>query len=170
MKYKMYDVEDEETVLKKISKLQPLSYNRFRWWRNFTQLSTPLPQDAPLLKKIENGDLEFSHYYWQAKYVEIEINSKYQELQNLEDVIRDTQLDRAKRKRLYEDFERDENDKLNFIKKDFTKEFHISELQFEDEVVEYDGTLEEFYHHCAVKFGKRIRIKSRRGRPKKTIN
>ena len=167
MEYKIYDIEDEETILKKISKLQPLNYNRFKWWRNFTQLKTPLPPDAPLLKKIENGDLEFSHYYWQAKYVEIEINNKYQELQDLEDVIRDTQLDRAKRKRLYEDFERDENDKLNFIKKDFTKEFHISLSQFDDEVIEFDGTLKEFYHHCSFKFKKRIRIKSRKGRPKK---
>ena len=31
------------------------------------------------------------------------------------------------------------------------------------------GSLEELYHHCFVKYGKKIRSKSKRGRPRKNL-
>jgi hypothetical protein len=167
MEYQIYDIKNKEVIIQQIKKLQPLGYNKFRWWINFTQPIQPLLPNAPLLSKIKNGDLEFSHYFWQAQYVEIAINKKYQKLKNLENLLEETQLDRAKRKRLYEEFEKDERNKLNFIKKDFIKEFYISESQFDNEISEFDGTLEEFYYFCSEKFIKKTRIKSKRGRPKK---
>ena len=56
---KIFNVENEEFVLKQIDKLQPLNYNRFRWWRRFTQKHKPLHNSSPLLDKIQNGDLDF---------------------------------------------------------------------------------------------------------------
>jgi len=56
---KIFNVENEEFVLKEIDKLQPLNYNRFRWWRRFTQKNQPLHNTSSLLDKIKNGDYEF---------------------------------------------------------------------------------------------------------------
>lgn len=165
-----YKVGNEDHVLKEIAQLQPLNYNQFRWWRRFDQPNKALDKNAPLLSKIQNGDLEFSHYWWQAKYTEMEMNEKFYECIDQQDFIEKTQVDRARRKRLYEDFEKDEAEKLMYIKKEFTKEFRMDEEDYENEVIEFDGSLEDLYHHCAVKYGKKIRIKSKRGRPRKYGN
>ena len=71
---KLYNVSNEKHILKEISKLQPLNYNQFRWWRRFDTPNKPLHKYSALIDKIKNGDYDFSHYYWQAKYAEIEIN------------------------------------------------------------------------------------------------
>lgn len=162
MSQKVYNVENEEVVLKEISKLKPLNYNRFRWWRRFDQPKKQLANNAPLLDKIKNGDLDFSHYWWQAKYTEIELNSQWRGSADTQHFIETTQVDRARRKRLYEDFERDESEKLQYIKKQFVKEFFITEKEYEAEMLEFEGTLEELYHHCTVIYGKKIKIKKRK--------
>ena len=78
VKHYIYDV-DKETVLDKISQLQPLNYNQFRWWRRFDTPNKPLHKYSDLLRKIRNGDYDFSHYYWQARYAEMEINELHHE-------------------------------------------------------------------------------------------
>ena len=76
MRQGIFKINNEDLIHKEISKLRPLNYNRFMWWRRFTQPKRPLDKKAPLLNKIKNGDLEFSHFYWQALYTEIEMNEK----------------------------------------------------------------------------------------------
>ena len=169
MKQKVFNVTNKELVLQEISKLQPLNYNQFRWWRRFDQPNKPLHKNASLLDKIQNGDLEFSHYWWQAKYTEIEMNEILENCIDYQDWGEKTQVDRARRRRLWEDFEKDEAEKLSYIRKEFSKEFRMTEEDYEDEITEFDGSLEELYHHCFVKYGKKIRIKSKRGRPRKNL-
>jgi len=84
----------------------------------------------------------------------------------------ETQVDRARRKRLYEDFEKDEAEKLKQIQKEFILTFRMSKEDYEQEVIEFDGSLEDFYFHCKQKFGEyAIPLRSKRGRkPKHTIN
>jgi hypothetical protein len=53
----------------------------------------------------------------------------------------------TRRKKLWEDFEKDESTKLQDIKKNFLKEFEIDSEDYEDEIGEFDGTLEEFYYY-----------------------
>ena len=72
----VYDGSNEETILREISKLRPLKYNKFQWWRKFASNNRPLDDKAPLLDKIKNGDLEFSNYFWQARYIELLLNEK----------------------------------------------------------------------------------------------
>jgi len=170
MRPSQYHVENEELVLQEIAKLQPLNYNQFRWWRRFDQPKKALDKNAPLLDKIKNGDLEFSHYWWQAKFSEIELNAKLQQAIDYQDFVEKTQLDRARRKRLYEDFEKDEIEKLNLIKKLFVQEFYMTKDDYEKELSEFDDTLEQFYYHCQIIFKKKLQIKSKRGRPKKYGN
>ena len=169
MKQKVFNVTNKELVLQEIAKLQPLNYNQFRWWRRFDQPNKPLHKNASLLDKIQNGDLEFSHYWWQAKYTEIEMNEILENCIDYQDWSEKTQVDRARRRRLWEDFEKDEAEKLSYIRKEFSKEFRMTEDDYEDEITEFDGSLEELYHHCFVKYGKKIRIKSKRGRPRKNL-
>ena len=167
MNHQPYQIQNEDVILDKISNLQPLNYNQFRWWRRFDQPNPKLPNSAPLLDKINNGDLEFSNFYWQAKYCEIELNEKFLSSKDSQHWMDITRMDRARRKRLWEDFEKDEHTKLEYLKKQFTREFFISEDEYEEEIVQFGGTLKELYIHCESKYGKQLRSKSRRGRPKK---
>ena len=140
----------EEEVLNQLSKLQPLNYNRFYWWRRWGAKKQPLHKYHPLLDKIRNGDFDFSHFFWQAVYSEIEINKKLEEIGDFGILRENHAVDFARRKRLWEDFEKDENDRLQAITTNFLNEFRMTEEELEKELSEFDGTLEELYHHCSV--------------------
>ena len=155
---RVFTVGNEELILREIAKLQPLNYNRFRWWRKFDQPKKPLPNKAPLLDKIQNGDLEFSHYWWQAKFSELELNKAYVDCDfEMQKLLEKHAVDLARRKRLWEDFERDEKDKLISLRKQFSKEFRMTEEDYENEIIEFGGSLEELYHHCTVIYGKKYK-------------
>ena len=66
-------------------------------------------------------------------------------------------VDLARRKRLWEDFEGDEKDKLISLRKQFSKEFRMTEEDYENEIIEFGGSLEELYHHCTVIYGKKYK-------------
>tara|TARA_R110002167_G_scaffold102784_3_gene266363 strand:+ start:2338 stop:2841 length:504 start_codon:yes stop_codon:yes gene_type:complete len=163
----LYEV-NEKLVLKEIKKLQPLNYNRFRWWRRFTSKTQPLHKNSDLLPKIQNGDYEFSQYYWQAKYTELEINKIYDECYpDFSKFNEKNAVNGVRRKRLLSDFEKDENDRLNQIPKDFYIHFKMTKTQVKEEMEEFGNSLEKFYIYCEKKFGKRNKPMSTRGRPKK---
>ena len=165
---KVYNIDNEELIRKQISKLQPLNYNQFRWWRKFDQPQKSLPNNAPLLDKIKNGDLEFSHYYWQAKFTELAINEAFNEYNgDRQKLLEKNAMDLSRRKRLWDDFERDEKDKLTFLRKQFSKEFKMTEDDYENEILEFKGSLEDLYHYCELSYGKKNRLSTTRGRPKK---
>lgn len=170
MKQKVFNVTNEDLVLQEISKLRPLNYNRFMWWRRFDQKKRPLDKKAPLLDRIKNGDLEFSHYYWQALYTEIEMNEKLNECIDDQHWIEQTRVDKQRRRRLYDDFEKDETEKLATLRKQFSKEFRMTKEDYDDEILEFGGTLLELYRYCEIKYGKKIKITSKRGRPRKYGN
>jgi hypothetical protein len=167
MNHQPYNIKNEKVILDKISQLQPLNYNQFRWWRRFEQPNKLLPNNSSLLDKINNGDLEFSHFYWQAKYMEMQLNQAYQESHDSHHWVESNRMDRARRKRLWEDFEKDEFKKLEYIRKEFLREFFIEGDEYDLEIVSFDGTLKELYSHCESKYGKQLRSKKRRGRPSK---
>jgi hypothetical protein len=144
----VFEVSNPKHVLKEIKKLKPLKYNRFFWWRRFASYNQPLPKKSSFLDKIKNGDFDPSHYYWQAKYSELEINEKFEECkQDYQDLLMKYPVILTRRKKLWEDFEKDESTKLQDIKKNFLKEFEIDSEDYEDEIGEFDGTLEEFYYY-----------------------
>jgi len=65
-------MHSKEVIVKKLSQLTPLKYNQFYWWRKWGPKNTPLFSSRPLLDKIKNGDFDFSLYFWQALYSELE--------------------------------------------------------------------------------------------------
>ena len=168
MVQRVFTVDNEELILREIAKLQPLNYNQFRWWRKFDQPKKSLPDKVPLLDKIQNGDLEFSHYWWQAKFSELELNKAYIDCDfEMQKLLEKHAVDLARRKRLWEDFEKDETNKLDYIRKEFSKEFRMTEEDYETEIMEFGGSLEELYHHCTIVYGKKLRSLKQRGRPAK---
>ena len=167
MRQAIFNVKNEELILKEISKLRPLNYNRFMWWRRFDQKKRPLDNKSSLLDKIKNGDLEFSHYYWQALYTEMEMNEKYIECIDEQHFLEQSRVDKERRRRLYTDFEKDEAEKLKILRREFAKEFRMTKEDYDSEILEFGGTLLQLYRHCEIKYGKKLRIQSKRGRPRK---
>ena len=169
VKHYIYNV-DKETVLEKISQLQPLNYNAFRWWRRFDTPNKPLHKHSDLLRKIQNGDYDFSHFYWQAKYAELEIDEVYNECYPDYTLFNEKNaMNGARRKRLWDDFEKDEKDKMLQIEKDFHITFKMSRTQVREEIEEFGGTLEMLYHYCENQYGKRQKRLETRGRPRKNL-
>ena len=150
---RIYKVGNEDLVLEEISKLRPLKYNKFQWWRRFAAPNKPLEDKAALIDKIKNGDLEFSNYFWQALYTELELNAKREGVRDGMEWIETTQVDRARRKRLWEDFEKDEAKKLEYIKKQFVKTFRMTLEDYENQLSRATGTLEDLYYTCESLFG-----------------
>lgn len=150
---RIYRVENEDLVLEEVSKLRPLKYNKFQWWRRFASPNRPLEDKASLIDKIKNGDLEFSNYFWQALYTELELNAKREEVRDGMEWIETTQVDRAKRKRLWEDFEKDESRKLEYIKKQFVKTFRMTVEDYGEQLSKATGTLEDLYYTCENLYG-----------------
>lgn len=73
----------------------------------------------------------------------------------------------TRRKKLWEDYEKDESTKLEEIKKNFVSEFEMTEEDYESEVIEFGGTLEDFYIYIRKTYDTRLSPLKRRGRPKK---
>ena len=164
----LFKVNNPELVIKEIKKLQPLNYNQFRWWRRFDSKTKPLPKGATFLQRIQNGEFEFSHYYWQAQLCELEINEKHKEYNgDVQKLIEKHSVDLARRKRLWEDFNKTEVELLAELKKGFLREFVMTSQEYEDHITNFDGTTEEFYMYCLKTFDRSGKPVERRGRPPK---
>lgn len=164
----LYKTNDPKTIIREIKKLKPLKYNKFMWWRRFSTKNQPLPKGAKFFDKIKNGDFEFSHYFWQAQLCEIEINQKCIEYKgDIQMLLENNGVDLNRRKRLWEDFEKNESDMLQTLKKGFLREFTMSADEYEQHVIEFNGTTEEFYMYCLKTFDRSGKQAERRGRPSK---
>jgi hypothetical protein len=160
-----------KVIEKNLSKLQKLKYNQFLWWRRWSAKNKPLHKDSSLWDKINNGDYNFSPYFWQIQYCEWEIEQKrLKYLGDHERFCEESVMDFQRRRRLREDHEKYENENLAQLKKDFVKTFRMTEEDFDKDVIEFDGEVKDFYIYCEQKFRKYNipeTIKSRRGRPPK---
>ena len=157
---------------KEFSKLQKLKYNQFRWWRMYDTKNKPLDKRKPLRDRILNGDYDFSHYWYQAAWVEHDLNDLQVECKDDDGLfVEKGAVLRARRKRLLEDFEKDEKEKLEELYNEFPKYFRVSKDQVKKEMAEFSGSLIDFYYHMDEKYKITFipyeSIK-KRGRPKKT--
>jgi len=164
----LYKTNDPKVIHREIKKLQPLNYNQFMWWRRFTSKNKPLPKGATFFQRIQNGEFEFSHYFWQAQLCELEINEKHIEYRgDIERLLHNNGVDLARRKRLWEDFNKTEVILLAELKKGFLREFVMTSQEYEDHITDFDGTTEEFYMYCLKTFDHSGKPVERRGRPPK---
>ena len=166
-----------EELKKKFSHLQKLNYNQFRWWRLYDVKKKPLAAHFPFRARIKNGDYDFSHYWYQAAWVEHDINDLAIECKDDAGLFSEkVQVLSARRKRLYEDYEKDEKWKLDDLVKEFSRNFHITKDEAMLEMEEFGGTLLELYDYISthskykLKANKAPRVTfKKRGRPKKCL-
>jgi hypothetical protein len=135
----------------------------------YDNLTPPLPNKSPLIDKILNGDFDYPHYKLQAELVEHELNELVKKCGgNNEKFGEKSSLLRTKRKRLLDDFEKEENAKLRQLVIEFTKNFEATKEQIEEEMLRFVGNLGEFYYYMGVRFQK-IQNPNKRGRKIKNI-
>ena len=148
-----FKTSPREIVENEINKLQKLNYNRFFWWRNFAVKQKPLHKYSPLIDKIKNGDYDPSPYMWMVQHAILEAYPKI----NIEkdDPVKQSEvlvLDIARYRRLMADFEKDEAERMNNLYKEFKINFKLDEETVQNEMSDFDGTLEEFYHYIRKKY------------------
>jgi hypothetical protein len=160
----------KEMVLSHIKKLQPLNYNKFMWWRTHTDKVVPLGKRALLKDRILNGDFNPSSYFWQAQLAlytakdKLDL-SKHDTRYQLELIAVDIQ----RYKKLMEDFEKEEKNRMFALYDAFTSEYKITKEELEEEFLKWSGDILSFYYY-AEEFIYKTPASNRkegRGRPKK---
>ena len=144
----------EEQLEKKFSKLRKLKYNQFRWWRMYDAKNQPLHKYSPLIDRIKNGDFDYSHYIYQAMWCEHEMNKLYMSIgpEDMGRYVEESSLLRTRRKRLLEDFHKDEKEKMEAITKEFALAFRLPKDEIKVYMGEFGGTLEELYIKLEQKY------------------
>lgn len=129
-----------------------MSYNRFMWWRKFTSKKKPLPTTASFEEKVVNGDFDLSPFKFEAELVEHTLRKKWHQYPDSAEFLEAARMDIARRKRLLEDHEKDEKQKLDTFFKGMAKSFRVEIEVIEDYLNSFDGdTVKEFYIYLMKK-------------------
>ena len=130
-------------------------YDRFMWWRSYTLRNNPLSNRHPLRDRIINGDFDLGSFIFEIELVEHRINDKFKEIgHDYTQYHEAISLDRARIKRLKEDRDKDEERKLEELKRAFLLEFKMTKEQYEDEIVKTHKDLLSFYDKMENKYGR----------------
>ena len=130
----------------RISTFRKNTYNRFYWWRRFQPRDT-LHKYRRLNERIPNGDFEVSDYHWQVLW---ENELEKEAITKLEDPNKQHELRclfGERKRRLTEDYIKDEAKILEAMYKDFRVELKMKQEEVEDEMLQFEGTLSEFYYY-----------------------
>ena len=149
-----YKLVSSDILNQELSKLTPLKYNRFFWWRNYTLKNKPLGKHSSLVEKIHNGEYDISPYYWMAQQAIIEAKKKINvEKDTMSTQKEKTNIDRERHRRVMNDFEKDDRERLEAMYKSFQSMFRLTRNELDEHILNFDGTLEEFYYHmkCLAK-------------------
>ena len=152
---------EQKTILKEISKLTPLKYNQFFWWRKFKEKS-PLSTKDALHSRIDNGDFDFSSYYWQAQYALIEMEEKTNHILYPDTRHEAQQIFRERYRRLMKDFEKDEPLRITNYKKNITNTFDIEDKELEELMENFEGSLRELYNFIKTNYNFRTTRKRKK--------
>jgi hypothetical protein len=130
-------------------------YDRFMWWRSYTPKRRPLHPRQPLIDRIINGDFDVAPYRFEAEIVEHRLNEKWVEFRDDPGrYLQEESVNIARRKRLLQDYEKEENKRLEELRNLFVREFKITKQEYDKEVV-YTRTnsLVDFYYEIKEKYG-----------------
>jgi len=140
---------DRDVVDANLSRYQPLNYNRFMWWRSHTDGIKPLGKRATLKARIENGDFNESSYFMQAQLALHNAKDKVDlNRHNHSDQLEILSVDLARYKRLMEDYEKEENARLEALFDAFTSHFQMTREELENELCEWNMDLLSYYNYC----------------------
>lgn len=139
---------NKDVVIKHIKPLTPLNYNKFMWWRTHTDRNIPLSKKSPLKERILNGDFNPSSYYWQAQLVLYNAKDKIDLTKDdHQSQMEKLSVDLARYKKLMEDFEKEENNRLEALYDAFKKAFNISHEELEIKFLNWPDDILSFYNH-----------------------
>jgi hypothetical protein len=130
----------------RISTFRKNTYNRFYWWRRFQPRET-LHKYRRLNERIPNGDFEVSDYHWQVLW---ENELEKEAIGNERSVDKQHEIRcmfGERRRRLNNDYEKDEQKILDEMYKAFRVELRMSKDEVDNEMLNFDGTLSEFYYY-----------------------
>jgi len=151
----------EKNILSQLSsRYYKKPYDRFMWWRSYTLKNKPLDKRALFKDKILNGDFEQGPYLLEVELAKHTMNKKYKEATTTNGEVdfslwhSNCSIDRARIKRLNEDYEKDEKNKLEEVKKGFLLTFKMTGDEYEEEVVNSRAdSLIDFYFEMEEKYG-----------------
>ena len=135
-------------------------YDRFMWWRSYTPRNKPLTNRHLLRDRIANGDFEVGPYLLEVELVLHTMNEKYLDAVTTRGEVdwslwhANTSIDRARKKRLLEDHEKEEFKKLTELKQAFLLEFRMTDEQYEKEILRGSDDTLDFYFKMEEKYGK----------------
>jgi len=130
----------------RISTFRKNNYNRFYWWRRF-QPRQQLHHYRRLNERIPNGDFEVSDYHWQTLWENELEKQAINEEPSIDKQHEIRCMFGERRRRLNNDYEKDEQKILDEMYKAFKVELRMSKEEVEDEMLNFDGTLSEFYYY-----------------------
>jgi hypothetical protein len=130
----------------RISTFRKNTYNRFYWWRRFQPRET-LHKYRRLNERIPNGDFEVSDYHWQLQYEDVLEKEATAKEPNSDKKHEIRCMFGERKRRLSKDYEMDEKKILDEMYKAFKTEFKMTREQVDEEMLNFEGTLSEFYHY-----------------------
>ena len=134
----------------RIATFQRNTYNKFWWWRRFQPRQT-LHKYRRLDERIPNGDFEVSDYYWQLQYEDVLEQEATDKEPNPDKKHEIRCMFGERRRRLSKDYEADEAKILDEMYKAFRNELGMKRDEIDDEMLNFDGTLAEFYYYLTNK-------------------
>jgi hypothetical protein len=142
----------KEEVLKQLKGLRPLKYNKFRWWRLYSDDVEITNSKTPLEERILNGEFNPSTYKWQAQLtlhnakekVNLKTDDHHKQLEML-------QMDLNRYKRLMEDYEKEEFNRLESLYAAFSKEFNLTKEEIESIFLNATGSILDCYKYLKNK-------------------
>jgi hypothetical protein len=130
----------------RIATFRKNSYNRFYWWRRFQPRQT-LHKYNRLNKRIPNGDFEVSDYHWQLQYEDVLEKEAIANELNPDKKHEIRCMFGERKRRLSKDYEVDEKKILDEMYKAFKTELKMTREQVDEEMLNFEGTLSEFYYY-----------------------
>ena len=130
----------------RISTFRKNTYNRFYWWRRFQPRET-LHKYRRLNERIPNGDFEVSDYHWQLQYEDVLEKEATAKEPNSDKKHEIRCMFGERKRRLSKDYEMDEKKILDEMYKAFKNELKMTREQVDEEMLNFEGTLSEFYHY-----------------------
>lgn len=125
-------------------------YDRFMWWRGYSLRTEPLPARAKLIDKIKNGDFEPGPYHYEISLVEHKLKIAWLELYPDHNKFMETQaINIERRKRLFQEYEKDEKKKFEKLYKFFNKDYNLTQSQIDDDLINLEiDNLEDYWEYC----------------------
>lgn len=133
-------------------------YDRFMWWRGYVTKKKPLFPQAFFKDKVENGDYDYPHYRYEAELVEHKLREAYLNRIDIVQFNESQSLNMARRKRLLEDHEKEENKRLEALYKECYRTFRITKERVQEEIMNLNGdTVKDLYLVLEEKYGPKLK-------------